>query len=358
MPHPRLSRRPNLRRHHAQTPSRQTRTSRLVRFHHPERSGTGPAISLRTNQRQRPPPMPRVPALVCTPLHQRALAQTQVQGHQTPHRLLGFRPCRREPPTPPFRPPTYTNFMSKPPQPEPPHILIYGLPIAEVSQFTYLGRILDKNDDDSPAIAARIRIAAATFGSLRKRFYANKASSTSTKLAVTKAVLQAQVVYGSPTWVVSSHDSQKLRSFQQRTLRHATAMHPTKTNGELRYPRCEAVLARAHSDDLLDTINHALMRFVGHILRSDGDSLANAHTRRMLQSSLPASFPGRQGYANCNLLKSHITDHITNLHMQLAAASDRTLWQKAIEPLLHTFTNSRQASSVPPPQPTDTPPPY
>ena len=236
--------------------------------------------------------------------------------------------------------------LQPPPPKEPPDILIYGQPIALVPHFNYLGRTLTMTDDDAPAIKNRLRIAATTFGSLRQRIFKTRTTSSTAKLAVTKAVIQAQVVYGSQTWVPNAHSIQSLRSFQQRTLRHALRMHPTKTqDGTLHYPRCEAVLHAAHSNDLIDTITHAKVRFVGHILRRP----QHDQTRNIFFGSLP--MPGRVGYADSNLLRSHVNSTLDSAGLTTSDAQNRDRWHKAIEPLLHTFTDSRPLQTLSPQPP-------
>ena len=245
-------------------------------------------------------------------------------------------------PRPPPRP-------TLPPLQQPAEITIYGLHILEVCQYNYLGRLLHNSDDDAPATKARLRIASATFGSLRTRIFKNRATSTQAKLALVRGILQAQVVYAGQTWVVNSHSTQSLRSFQQRSLRHALRLHPTKSpSGELRYPRCEDVLSAANTNDLPDTIQHAQVRFIGHLLRRPH----NDQTRRLLYSTLP--LPGRQGYADSNLLSTRVLSTLEHLGLATATADDRDKWRAAIEPLLHTFTDTRppptiQHKPLPPP---------
>ena len=157
----------------------------------------------------------------------------------------------------------------------PPKISIYETPVVKVHKFKYLGRVLADTDDDSPAIADRIAQASHTFWSLHRRFLAKKHVSTRTKLTIINTILHAKIVYGAESWVVKEHDAERLRSCQQKLLRHALGMHPKMTPAGLRYPTRSQVLRAAKQPDIVDSIASTQLRLVGHMLRRPPEEAAN-----------------------------------------------------------------------------------
>ena len=211
------------------------------------------------------------------------------------------------------------------PPPEPAKSLqVYGTPIAEVQQFTYLGRILSAEDDDSPAISARINLAASSFWALHRRFLAKKHISAKTKVAVVKSIIYARVIYGSETWLIKEHDEERLRALQQKLLRHATGMHPKMTPDGLRYPSRASVLQAAQEQDIIATIAQSQLRFVGHLLRRPTTEEA-AH--RILFSCIPGD--GRVGFTDSNLLRHRILCRIESAGLSPADAGNRDKWREA-----------------------------
>ncbi len=268
--------------------------------------------------------------------------------HNTPEGALGYELLGGNNLPLPVQPPPEQTHQTRPP---PLAITIYGQPIQRVETFTYLGRVLSARDDDTPAITARIAIARRSFNTLHKCFFSKKHITTKTKLAVTRAVLQAQLVYGAQTWSMSVKQEQRVRACQQHLLRHATGTHPTKTKaGHIRYPRHSHVLRRANAVDIINIIRHAQLRFAGHLLRLPTDSSA----RRMLTSSSP--LPGRQGFVDRNLIRSNILSTMTSLNVSATSAMNRQLWRSTIAALLQTSTRATVPTALAAAVPAPTPP--
>ena len=118
-----------------------------------------------------------------------------------------------------------------------------GVPLENVHAFTYLGRVICSTDSDSPAIAARMATAEVTFRCLLRRFLSQRGVSTPTRLKVWKAVIVAQLLYGSETWVMTDADRDRIDAFQQRHLRHILGMNPRfdDTLGHIVYPERDTV---------------------------------------------------------------------------------------------------------------------
>ena len=101
---------------------------------------------------------------------------------------------------------------------------IYGKQIEKVREFTYLGRILACDDDDTKAIEhqiARARTKWRSMASILKKDGANAA----TMAIFYKTVVQAVLLYGAESWVVNDTNLRKLRAFYHRAVRYMTGCH-------------------------------------------------------------------------------------------------------------------------------------
>ena len=85
-------------------------------------------------------------------------------------------------------------------------------PIQKVSSFKYMDRILSANNDDLPAVAANVRCACQHWGQVAQLLIREGASS-STMSYFYKVVVQAVLLYGSATWVLSRQILLILESF-------------------------------------------------------------------------------------------------------------------------------------------------
>ena len=101
---------------------------------------------------------------------------------------------------------------------------ISGVEIERVARFRYLGRILDENDDDRHALERQLARARARWSRiapvLRSEGVRPKAMGY-----FYKAVVQAILLYGSETWVVSDSLMKRLRSYHSRVARYLTGKH-------------------------------------------------------------------------------------------------------------------------------------
>ena len=119
-----------------------------------------------------------------------------------------------------------------------------GQPIETVSTFKYLGRILDKNDDDLPAIKANIQKAKKRWARIT-RVLTRENASPRVMGYFYKAVVQSVLLYGSETWVLSTRMLQLLESFHYRCARYISKMYIRKLpdSEQWDYPDRKQVLA-------------------------------------------------------------------------------------------------------------------
>ena len=113
---------------------------------------------------------------------------------------------------------------------------VYGKKLEQVSEFKYLGRILTDNDDDTKAIEGQLKKARQQWNSISrilKREQANAMCMAKFYMAVVQAVL----LYGADSWVITDKNWTKLRTFHNRALRYMTGKHITKNeDGTWEYP--------------------------------------------------------------------------------------------------------------------------
>ena len=123
--------------------------------------------------------------------------------------------------------------------------------IERVARFRYLGRILDENDDDSHAIERQLSRAKARWGRIASVLRSEGVNSR-TMGYFYKAVVQAVLLYGSESWVISNFYQRQLQSFHSRIARYLTGRHiRCDENGDWHHPPTEDVLEEAglHSVD-------------------------------------------------------------------------------------------------------------
>jgi len=140
-----------------------------------------------------------------------------------------------------------------------------GQPINRVTEFKYLGRILEENDNDDPAALRQLARAREKWGRM-SRLLSSQGASASTRGYFYKAIIQAVLLYGSESWTLSNNTLKKFRSFHSRVARYLTGRHirPLE-NGEWFYPSTADVLNEAGLftiDEYIQRRRDTIWRFV------------------------------------------------------------------------------------------------
>jgi hypothetical protein len=123
---------------------------------------------------------------------------------------------------------------------------VSGIPLERVSQFKYLGRLLDEDDKDGPALQANLEKARQKWCRIG-RILSREQATPRIMATFYKAIIQAVLLYGSESWVVTKSMMQKLRSFHQKCARHITGrnIRLDPSTGEWIYPDSETTLREA-----------------------------------------------------------------------------------------------------------------
>jgi len=101
---------------------------------------------------------------------------------------------------------------------------IDGDEIERVTQFRYLGRILEENDDDAHASSRQLASARTKWNRIGQMLRSEGMKPRAMGYFY-KAVVQAILLYGLETWVVSDAHLRQFRSFHSRVGRHLTGRH-------------------------------------------------------------------------------------------------------------------------------------
>ena len=133
---------------------------------------------------------------------------------------------------------------------------IAGVEIERVSSFRYLGRVLDENDDDTHALTRQLARARARWGRIASVLRSEGVNPRAMGYFY-KAVVQAILLYGSETWVLTNFQLKKLRSFHARVARYLTGRHIRQNkDGTWVHPPTADVLEEAG----LETIDEYIKR--------------------------------------------------------------------------------------------------
>ena len=114
---------------------------------------------------------------------------------------------------------------------QPKHFQIENFNFETVQSFTYVGFLLDVNNDNSVEIRKRLLLANKCFYGLNKQFR-SQLVSIKNKVKLCKTLIRPVLAYGSETWVLSKSDETILSVFERNILR--AIFGPTNENGECR----------------------------------------------------------------------------------------------------------------------------
>ena len=98
-------------------------------------------------------------------------------------------------------------------------LLPTGDSIQVVSNFTYLGSVMDEHGSLDTELSSRLFKASVAFGRLRDPIFLNPTLSLSTKGLAYEACVLSALLYGSETWTVKAPHLRHLASFHNQCVR-------------------------------------------------------------------------------------------------------------------------------------------
>ena len=146
-------------------------------------------------------------------------------------------------------------------------IIVEGNELEDVETFPYLGAMLDKQGGTATDIKRRLALARNAFSTLQPLWKSSK-YSFKTKLRIFNTNVVAVLLYGAETWRTNVADMNKLDAFHRKCMRKILKVFwPNQiTNEELYH--------QTNTQPLSVTIKIRRWRWIGHVLRRDGNNIA------------------------------------------------------------------------------------
>jgi hypothetical protein len=117
-------------------------------------------------------------------------------------------------------------------------------PLDKVDTFKYLGRYFTSTDSDWPTLYKNLQKARAKWAIIAKVLVRDNATPRVSGMFY-KAVVQAILLYGSESWVITPAMIKVLDSFHHRVARRITGRMPRRINGIWHYPPIAPTLEEA-----------------------------------------------------------------------------------------------------------------
>ena len=184
--------------------------------------------------------------------------------------------------------------------------------LQNVFNFDYLGFRFQADGDTVCAIDQRMAIAKTRFGQLHE-IWRSKKLPISAKLRIYACAVISVLTYGNEIWRLDDKTKRKLRGWNARCLSAVTGR-------DFREETVEP------SFDLIARLRARRLRWAGHILRLEEDSLL----RRVLMAQAEQELA--EGRSEGALLMD--APVFSSLEELVEAAADRTAWRKAVTALL------------------------
>ena len=204
-------------------------------------------------------------------------------------------------------------------------ISVEGLPIEQVSNFTYLGAIISADGTIDKELSSRIQKASGVFYQLSRIWYSRNIK-TLTKVRVYKAAVLTILLYGSEVWNTTQAQMKRFEVFHQRCLRRILKIRWNYfvSNAE--------VLKRANITPVDVHIRAARLRWFGHVVR-----LLEERVPNHLLDWIPMHDKRSRGRPRKNWLSCVLEDvtsfiGVDNISLEAARqhASDRVHWKNLI----------------------------
>ena len=112
----------------------------------------------------------------------------------------------------------------------------HGRPLEKVTLFKYLGRVLTEEDDDWPEVVVNLKNVRKSWARLT-RILIREGARPRVSGMFFKMLLQAMLLFGSETWLLTPHMERALGSFEHWVARRITGRQPRrKEEGRWDYP--------------------------------------------------------------------------------------------------------------------------
>ena len=198
-------------------------------------------------------------------------------------------------------------------------ITVSGQELETVTQFKYLGAILNE-EGSKTEVLARAAQTAATLAKL-KPIWRDKNICLKSKLRLNHALVLSIFLYACESWTLTAELQRKIQAVEMRCSRRLLGISYKDhvTNEEVRRKISQNV---KHYEDLLTTVRKRKLKWYGHVTRASG------LTKTILQGTV-------QGKRRRGRQRKKWADNITewtgkNFAMTQALAHDRKRWRKLV----------------------------
>ena len=112
----------------------------------------------------------------------------------------------------------------------------YRVLIKNVTDFKYLGRVMEEGNEDWPTVVGNLGKARRSWGGL-DRVLGREGAYPKVSRSFYTAVAQTVLLFGAETWVLTPRMEKALDSLQSRVARNITGRQPRRQkNGSCKYP--------------------------------------------------------------------------------------------------------------------------
>jgi hypothetical protein len=140
-----------------------------------------------------------------------------------------------------------------------------------VDNFKYLGTVVNKINNRSVEVNARLTIANRAYYGLQNRMK-SRIISRNTKTLLYKTLIRPVLTYGAETWVLTKQDEHLLSIFERKILRRIYG--PVMDRGRWRIRTNQELYHLCGENDVVKFCKLSRLRWAGNVISQDDDDLS------------------------------------------------------------------------------------
>lgn len=201
-------------------------------------------------------------------------------------------------------------------------VKLEGEKLEQVTEFVYLGGLIEENGKCTKDIKRRIGLASATFGRLNK-MWKSQNISLKTKVKLYGALVIPVLLYGSECWSLRREDERRLLVAEMSWLR---GMLGRSRRDKIRNERTRKELGQ--EDTIIDRIRKRRLRWFGHVTRMENGRLPAAALYGHVEGT-------RSRGGQTKTWMKNVMEDLKKENMDMRDAMDiirdRALWRSLVE---------------------------
>ena len=157
----------------------------------------------------------------------------------------------------------------------------YGKPLETVSTFKYLERVMMAGDVDCTEVAGNLVKSRKSWGSL-SRILSREGVDKRASGKIFKAMVQAVLLFGAETWVLTPRIERSLERFLHGDARQITRKQPRRgRDGEWTYPPLKEAIREAGFEGIRNSITRRQNTVAQYIAKQQIMDLCERATQRL-----------------------------------------------------------------------------